>query len=91
MWVRWRVNGRVQGVGFRRFVQRAAGRHGVVGDVCNLPDGHVEIRASGTDDELQRLFEDVRRGPGHSRVDGVQELAPEPVPQSTRFEIRSRA
>jgi acylphosphatase len=88
-WVRWRVSGRVQGVGYRRFVQLAATRHALVGDVCNLPDGSVEIRARGTREELQRLRDDVGRGPRGARIDGVEALGPEASDSMTSFEIRA--
>jgi acylphosphatase len=67
--VRVRVGGRVQGVGFRYHVLRAARRHGAVGWVRNLPDGDVELWAEGSDEGLEALVDDVRRGPQFSRVD----------------------
>ena len=87
-WLRWRVSGRVQGVGFRWFVQQAATRIGIVGDVCNLPDGRVEVRARGTREQLRRLHDEVRRGPSHSVVEDVEELPSEPVPGISDFRIR---
>ena len=47
------VKGRVQGVGFRWFVQREAAEIGLRGWVRNTEDGHVEIVAAGT--ELYQL------------------------------------
>ena len=44
------VNGRVQGVGFRYFVVREAQSLGLAGWVRNLPDGRVEVLASGPPD-----------------------------------------
>jgi acylphosphatase len=87
-WVRWRVAGSVQGVGFRWFVQQAAMRHGVDGDVCNLPDGRVEVRARGNDERLKALLADVRSGPRHARVDHVETLEPEPVAGADGFGVR---
>ena len=40
---RWIVRGRVQGVGFRYFAQRAAAELGLTGYVRNLDDGRVEV------------------------------------------------
>ena len=45
--VRFVVSGRVQGVGFRAFVVRAAAARGVTGQVRNHPDGTVEATAHG--------------------------------------------
>ena len=48
--------GTVQGVGFRYTVVRVAGGFAVTGDVRNLPDGRVELRAEGTPDERRRFL-----------------------------------
>ena len=69
-------------------MQEAAAGHGLVGDVCNLSDGGVEIRALGLDDQLRELLSEVNRGPRHAMVEGVEEADPEPVPGATGFEIR---
>lgn len=63
------VAGRVQGVGFRRFVQRCAQREGVNGFVQNLPDGSVACEVEGPDAAVERFLADVRRGPALARVD----------------------
>lgn len=65
------VLGRVQGVGFRWFVQRTGLRLGVGGHVRNLPDGGVEVHARGPVHLLDQLEEALRRGPPASRVDSV--------------------
>ena len=44
---RWLIRGRVQGVGFRYFAQRAAAELGLTGYVRNLDDGRVEVYAAG--------------------------------------------
>jgi acylphosphatase len=69
---RWLISGRVQGVGFRNFVQRAAAALGLRGWVRNLDDGRVEAFAQGTVallDELQGL---LWRGPRWAEVRGVE-------------------
>ena len=86
--IHWLVAGRVQGVGFRWFVRRAASRLGVRGDVRNLPDGRVEIRAQGDAGRLDTLREEVRRGPRGSRVDEIEQLAPIDGLSFDAFEIR---
>jgi acylphosphatase len=63
------VHGRVQGVGFRWFVQRAARRLGLAGWVANQPDGSVRVRAAGPAAELERLTEALRSGPPGARVE----------------------
>ena len=65
------VEGRVQGVGYRAFTQKAAGRLGITGGVKNLPDGRVEILAEGPRVTLDELLKILRQGPPLSRVSDV--------------------
>jgi len=65
------VRGRVQGVGFRFFAERAAREFGIRGWVRNLPDGTVETFAEGEADAVAGYLEKLRRGPLGSRVDAV--------------------
>jgi acylphosphatase len=84
--VHWLISGRVQGVGFRYHVLDAARRHGVRGDVRNLPDGRVELRAAGG--EMEPFLNSVRGGPPGSRVDHVEVREVVEAPKFTGFEIR---
>ena len=70
--VRLRVEGHVQGVGFRWFVREAARRHGLAGTVRNLADGSVEIEAAGAADALEALEHAAREGPPGARVTSVR-------------------
>ncbi len=63
------LSGRVQGVGFRWFVQQAAARRGLTGTVRNLRDGSVEVWAEGGQEELVAFVGVIARGPTHGRVD----------------------
>jgi acylphosphatase len=67
------VKGRVQGVGFRWFVQHEAAEIGLRGWVRNTTDGHVEIVAAGESGELDELRSAIRKGSRGSRVDRVIE------------------
>jgi acylphosphatase len=49
------VKGRVQGVGFRWFVQREAAEIGLRGWVRNTDGGHVEVLAAGEPEQLKDL------------------------------------
>jgi acylphosphatase len=63
----------VQGVGFRWFVARHARSLGIGGYARNLPDGRVEVSASGAGVEaMARLEELLRAGPSHARVDRLE-------------------
>jgi acylphosphatase len=70
---RWIVRGRVQGVGYRYFAQRAAVELGLTGYARNLDDGRVEVYAVGPVDKLSKLAGMLHRGPQWSDVRGVEE------------------
>lgn len=72
----WLVSGRVQGVGFRYHVLGSAQRFGVFGDVRNLRDGRVEVRAQGPSAGVDGLLHSVRKGPPGARVDSIETLEP---------------
>ena len=84
---RFQVRGRVQGVGFRWFVEREARTLGISGWVRNRSDGTVEVLAMGTREQLSALRSRLREGPRASRVDDVEESEAEPVKGSSSFRI----
>ncbi|NOZ29097.1 MAG: acylphosphatase [Chloroflexi bacterium] len=86
--VRVEVYGRVQGVGFRYFVQSVARRLGVSGWVRNRRDGSVELEAEGPRAALERLLEAVRRGPSSARVQRVNVIWGPYTGQYHGFEVR---
>ena len=65
------VKGRVQGVGFRWFVQREAAELGLRGWVRNTDAGHVEVVASGEPEVLAELKAALKNGSRGSRVDAI--------------------
>jgi acylphosphatase len=67
------VRGRVQGVGYRYFAQRAAAGLGLTGYARNLDDGRVEVYAAGPEEKLSQLAGMLHRGPQWSDVRGVDE------------------
>jgi acylphosphatase len=85
---RYIVKGRVQGVGFRYFVEREATRLALTGWVRNLDDGSVETLAQGTAAQLSDFEGALWKGPRMSEVRGVEtvEAAPE---KHSGFHIRS--
>jgi acylphosphatase len=70
---RFVVRGRVQGVGYRNFVEHLAGKINIHGYVRNRPDGSVEVLAMGTAEDLRKLRKGLEKGPMMSRVDEVSE------------------
>jgi len=83
---RWFVRGRVQGVGFRYFAQRAASELGLTGYARNLDDGRVEVYAAGAEEQLSELAGRLHRGPRWAEVHGVEELEAD-VRSYASFEI----
>ena len=69
--VNLRISGRVQGVGFRYFVQDKATNLGLTGWVRNLPDGDVECEAQGPRRDLEIWIEQLREGPPAARIDKI--------------------
>jgi acylphosphatase len=83
------ARGRVQGVGFRFHVVRAAERLGVVGWVANEADGAVRCVAEGSPEDLQRLLAELREGPAGASVDRVDESWSPATGEFVRFAVRS--
>lgn len=73
-----RVEGRVQGVGFRISTLMQAERLGIVGTVRNLTDGSVEADVEGSPEPLAQMVAWLREGPPSARVDSAdaREAAP---------------
>lgn len=69
--VRVTITGRVQGVGFRAFVERETLKRNLRGWVRNRRDGSVEAVFSGPYDAVDDMLSACRRGPRSSRVDNV--------------------
>jgi acylphosphatase len=81
------VRGRVQGVGFRWFVEREAALLGLAGWVRNNDDGTVEVLASGSDEQLNSLLAKLKQGPRAARVDAVDERSAEAPKELKSFSI----
>jgi acylphosphatase len=67
------VRGRVQGVGFRAFVEHQAKQHGIEGWVRNRRDGTVEAVFAGTPEQVEAMLEACRKGPPSSHVHMVED------------------
>ncbi len=66
-----RVEGRVQGVGFRLFVRSRALELHLSGSVRNMPNRSVRVEAEGPKRALETLLADLREGPPAARVERV--------------------
>lgn len=85
---RFVVSGRVQGVGFRWFVQEQAARERAAGWVTNRPDGRVEALVQGEAEAVERIDRQIRRGPPGSRVEHVEAFEEIPDERIRSFGIR---
>jgi acylphosphatase len=83
---RYLITGRVQGVGFRWFVEREAALIGVTGWVRNCENGDVEVMATGTHEQHNSLRRKLQDGPRAARVDQLRESAA-PLLESQSFRI----
>ena len=65
------VRGRVQGVGYRAFVDHEARRRDLQGWVRNCADGTVESLLAGDAAVVEDMIAACRRGPFAARVDAI--------------------
>lgn len=79
-----RIAGRVQGVGYRDWLQREARRHGLFGWVRNRADGTVEALLAGEEAALSAVLSACRRGPPLARVERIEERFAE-MPEQPGF------
>lgn len=65
------IQGKVQGVFFRVSAKKQADLIGIIGWVQNTKEGHVEVMAQGTEEQVKQFVEWCKRGPSRARVDNV--------------------
>ena len=85
---RYLISGRVQGVGFRYFLEARASAEGVHGWVRNLADGRVEALLEGEQASVDRVEAALWRGPSGATVDDVASESTLPSGRPTGFAIR---
>ncbi len=66
------VHGHVQGVGFRAFAARIASSLDLLGGVCNLNDGRVELEVEGNKTAIEAFVRQLRIGPPTGRVTEIE-------------------
>ncbi|SRR5712692_2821271 len=82
------VEGRVQGVGYRNYVQRKAVQLGLAGYVMNMKDGRVRVRVEGSRDAIEELTREITKGPPLARVGSLGVTWRPPTGRFTTFGIR---
>ncbi|MEM1584691.1 MAG: acylphosphatase [Nitrososphaerota archaeon] len=83
-----RFYGRVQRVGFRRFVQEFAQDLGLSGYVKNERDGSVTVFVQGDDEAVAKFIEVVKSPPPPASIKIVEEKEVKPRSKMKFFEIR---
>jgi len=83
------VQGRVQAVGFRAFVQQNALQIGVTGWVRNVGYDTVEALAEGTKEQIEVFLQMIKRGPTISRVDESREEWEQATGEFRSFGVKS--
>ena len=85
---RIRIEGRVQGVGYRAWVVARAREAGVGGWVRNRRDGSVEAAFAGEPDLIDALVERCREGPSAAVVAAIRDLVDDDAPLGPGFDVR---
>jgi acylphosphatase len=81
------ISGRVQGVGFRNFVEGQARKAKVTGFVRNLADGRVEAVVEGPMEAVQAVVEEMKHGPRSARVEKFEVKDEPPAGDFDSFDI----
>lgn len=80
------IQGKVQGVGYRAWAEKAASEFTITGYVQNLEDGSVEILAQGKEDDLKRFIDLCEKGPFFAKTSSF-EVSWHDKPQDAFFEF----
>ncbi|MBR4152820.1 MAG: acylphosphatase [Selenomonadaceae bacterium] len=83
-----RAEGRVQGVGFRFFVQSNAKAMGITGWVKNMSDGSVTMELQGEPEIVDRLIAKIQKGNDWIRVTNFELEDMAVVAGENKFAIR---
>jgi len=82
------VTGRVQGVGYRYFVQKRANEFDIKGWVKNTSDGGVLVMAQGEEKDAETFMDYLRTGPSLARVKQLVKNKMPDLKNFTDFRIR---
>ena len=82
-----RIEGNVQGVGFRNWMQRLAGQLALTGWVRNRRDGSVEAMVCGPRTSVDEAVARAKVGPRSAKVTAVAVAAAEPESAAQGFEV----
>ncbi|EYE90913.1 acylphosphatase [Aspergillus ruber CBS 135680] len=86
--IAYKVHGTVQGVGYRDFTQRRAAEFGLKGWVKNTSDGLVEGEAQGDQNSVQKLIQELGKGPRLAHVTKLQKKDITPEEGESHYAVR---
>ncbi len=66
-----KIHGKVQGVGYRYYVQKHANEFGLTGWVQNQPDGTVDAEFQGSSENIEEMINHCFVGPGMAEVSHI--------------------
>ncbi|KQL51755.1 MULTISPECIES: acylphosphatase [Bacillaceae] len=81
------VEGRVQGVGFRAFVEQIGHRHNMTGTVRNLTNGNVQVEVQGEKKAFAMFMSDLKQGNHFSHITAIQTEELDVKKDERRFRI----
>ena len=87
--LRFRIVGRVQGVGFRWWAAREARALALAGTVQNERDGSVEVEVEGPAHDLAHFRARLAEGPPHATVERIEDITPTSGRLPTPFMIQA--
>jgi len=82
------VSGRVQGVGFRYFVQLTACRLNLTGWCENFMNGNVQIEVQGVEKDINSFISTIKVGNNFSRVDDINLISLPIIQDEKKFKIK---
>ena len=82
------VQGQVQGVGFRWFVQSLANAYQITGWIRNMENGMVEMELQGDSSALPLLLNKIRKGDRFIQVENISSKSIPVQPKEKRFSVR---
>ena len=83
-----RVEGIVQGVGFRFFCTMNARTTDLTGWVRNIDNGMVEMEVQGEEKEIEKFIKTIKKGNRFIRVDELYQKKIDVLPQERTFTER---
>ncbi len=87
--VHLKIVGKVQGVFFRAFVEKAANDLQLAGYVKNQEDGSVEVVAEGEKPALEQLIKECKTGPAWASIEDVNIIWEEYKCEFGNFEVKN--